>query len=388
MTHQLFRKITFIALSCYSALAAHGGHHHDHDHDHDHEHDHLIALTEDQIDGAKITTEKTRPGYLIQQVRAPAKVIVPPQSVVHLVPKVSGVVAKIYKQIGDSVKANETIALIESREMAEAKANYLASLRRYEIKKTMFSKEKQLQEKKLTTDFDLLEAEIAAEESKIDVELGLHRLLSFGLTQGAIDQLPQEKGEDLRYYELKAPMKGTIVNIEIAPGEFISSEKDVLTLADLNERWLEIDVPPSHQNAVKKGLPTSAKASHGDTCETKLLCYKPVVEENTRTLKAYALLDTANHPWTPGTYVTVVIDSETTRFPIVVPKTAIQKIDGHDVVFVANHEGFEIRPVHVGPQDNVRIAVIEGLRKGEEIAISNTFLLKAEHEKDEAEHEH
>lgn len=398
MMHHYFRALTLIALSCYTSLIAHGGgHHHDHhghhehhdhdDHDHDHD-DHFIALNDEQIQQAEITVDKVKSGHLIQQVRAPAKVIIPPQSVVHLVPKVAGTVSKIYKQIGDAVQHDETIALLESREMAEAKANYLASLRRLKLRQTLHEKEKALQARKLTTDFDLLEAESAAEDALINVELNLQKLLAYGLSQKSLDDLPQEKSENLRYYELKAPIGGTIVSIEMAPGQYVSSEKDILTLADLNERWLEIDIPPSHQSFVKKGLPTSAKASNGDICKTQLHCYKPLVEENTRTLKAYALLDSSKHPWTPGTYITVLIDSDMTRFPVVVPKTAIQKIDGHDVAFVSNHNGFEIRQVHVGPSDNERIAVIDGLRRGEEIAVSNTFLLKAEHEKDEAEHEH
>jgi cobalt-zinc-cadmium efflux system membrane fusion protein len=57
-------------------------------------------------------------------------------------------------------------------------------------------------------------------------------------------------------------------------------------------------------------------------------------------------------------------------------------------VFVTEGGGFRARPITVGRQDSANVEVLSGIEFGETIAISNTFTLKAELGKSEAEHEH
>jgi cobalt-zinc-cadmium efflux system membrane fusion protein len=56
-------------------------------------------------------------------------------------------------------------------------------------------------------------------------------------------------------------------------------------------------------------------------------------------------------------------------------------------VFVRTEKGFEARKIAVGRQDARLVEVTEGLTSGERIATTNTFVLKAELGKAEAEHE-
>ena len=51
-------------------------------------------------------------------------------------------------------------------------------------------------------------------------------------------------------------------------------------------------------------------------------------------------------------------------------------------------EGFEARQVKTGREDDDDIEIVSGLAPGETYAVANTFTLKAELEKGEAEHEH
>lgn len=379
--------LIILSVFCISPLFAHGGHHHSHE-DEDCCHDeHIIVLSDKQIHDSDITIAKTGSGDLIQYIHAPGKVALPSQAIVHVVPRVSGIVTQVFKKIGDNVQEGEVLALLESREIAESKAEYLAAKRRLELKLNLLQKEKSLHSQKLISDMDYWEREGAAEEAKISLELSRQKLQALGLSSEAIFALPAQNPEALRIYELRAPINGVIIDAEVASGEYITPENEVAVLADMKKRWLEIDVPPPHQHLIKNNLPAMAKASHGEACTTQLECYKPLLQESTRTLKAYAKLD-SKYSWPVGMYVTVLINGETLHFPLVIPKSAVQQMDGKTVVFVSHPEGFEIRSVVLGPSDEESIAVIEGLHKGEKIAVKNSFLLKAEHEKDEAEHEH
>jgi cobalt-zinc-cadmium efflux system membrane fusion protein len=63
-------------------------------------------------------------------------------------------------------------------------------------------------------------------------------------------------------------------------------------------------------------------------------------------------------------------------------------VEGKLAAFVRTDEGFERREVTVGRSDDQALEVTEGLSAGEEIAVANTFLLKAELGKAEADHDH
>lgn len=388
--------ISCILLATVGPLLAHGAHHDD-DHHEGHRHDddeesHLVALSEEQITTADITTAKARPGQIVRQVRAPGKVVIPPQQIVHVVPKVAGTVEAAYKQIGDTVEAGETVALIASREVAEFKASYCAAVKRAAVKDAVYARERELRDRQLTTDQEFWQAEVEAAEAAIDAALNRQKLLALGLASADIDSLSDGDAGDLRLYHLRAPAGGTVIAHNLAPGAYVDMQTDAYLLADFNRRWLEIDLPASYYNVVGKGCSVQATVHNGSHSHMHVRavvdCCKPVVEEKTRTLKLYATYEGVRAQWPPGTFVTAVIDATAVRRPLVIPKAAVQTVDDQSVVFVQHPSGFEIRPVTLGDSDDVRVAVTSGLSRGERYAVRNAFLLKAEHEKDEAAHEH
>ena len=76
------------------------------------------------------------------------------------------------------------------------------------------------------------------------------------------------------------------------------------------------------------------------------------------------------------------------RANVLVPRTALQTVEGKQVIFVRTAEGFEKREVVLGRIGVDTAEVIAGLAPGEKIAVSNTFVLKAELGKNDAEHAH
>ena len=113
----------------------------------------------------------------------------------------------------------------------------------------------------------------------------------------------------------------------------------------------------------------------------------PLLDKETRAARVVASVDNAARKWRPGLFVTAEIPTDEAPAAIVVAKTALQTIKGDTVVFVRTENGFEARKIGVGRQDARLVEVTEGLAAGERIATANTFVLKAELGKAEAEHE-
>jgi len=94
-----------------------------------------------------------------------------------------------------------------------------------------------------------------------------------------------------------------------------------------------------------------------------------------------------DHRWKPGTFVTAEIPLDGKTSSVIVPKNALQSIRGAPTLFVRDGQGFEARPVRTGLEDDDDVEILSGLSAGETIAVTNTFTLKAELEKAEAEQE-
>ena len=89
--------------------------------------------------------------------------------------------------------------------------------------------------------------------------------------------------------------------------------------------------------------------------------------------------------WRPGSVVTAGIVIKEEPVDVRVPRAALQTIGGESAVFVRTSDGFQKRAVKIGRSDEEAVEITSGLSAGEEIAVKNTFLLKAELGKGEAE---
>ena len=74
--------------------------------------------------------------------------------------------------------------------------------------------------------------------------------------------------------------------------------------------------------------------------------------------------------------------------PLAVKSESLQTLEERTVVFVRNEEGFEARPLELGRVDSEFSEVRAGVAAGESYATKNSFILKAELGKGDAEHGH
>ncbi len=82
--------------------------------------------------------------------------------------------------------------------------------------------------------------------------------------------------------------------------------------------------------------------------------------------------------WRAGSFVIADLPLEKDAVELLVPKAALQQIEGRPTVFVRNPEGFEARAVRIGRETEQAAEILGGLKPGEQIAVSNTFVLKSD----------
>ncbi|MGB4107820.1 MAG: efflux RND transporter periplasmic adaptor subunit [Alphaproteobacteria bacterium] len=341
----------------------------------------IVKLDDAQLSAAGIKIVEVGPGTLAREVNVPGKVVAAADRMAHIVPKVSGVVTEARKNLGDTVKKGEVLALIESREMAEAVADLLAAKRAEELAQTTYEREKSLWDKKITAEQDYLNAKNAHQEAGIRLDLAKQKLQALG-HEGDVTG-----NGNARFHQLKAPLDGRVIARELTLGEYVDTTHTAFTVADLSVVWVETAIAPGDLPFVKEGQMANVVGGSGKG-EGKLAFISPAIDPETRSAKAIIELDNKDGHWRPGDFANAAIATSAQEAKVLIPKEAIQSIEGQNVVFVKTAAGFEKRVVGLGREDSRHVEIVSGLAFGEPVAITGTFTLKAEFGKAEAEHAH
>ena len=90
-------------------------------------HKEIIQMSSDQMKNLGIKLNKAEAGQLDVKISTRGKVVLHPDKLAHILPKVSGLAKNAYANIGDNVQEGQVLAVLESREMADIKASYLAA---------------------------------------------------------------------------------------------------------------------------------------------------------------------------------------------------------------------------------------------------------------------
>ncbi|QNT71486.1 efflux RND transporter periplasmic adaptor subunit [Defluviicoccus vanus] len=337
-----------------------------------------VKLSPEQLREFGIGVGTAEPGALDVFIDLPAEIAFNGDRLAHVTPRVPGVVIKVDKSLGDPVRADERLALMQSRELAEAKADYLADRERLTLARAIFERESGLWRAKVTSEQEYLQAKQALAEAEIEKRSSEQKLHALGFDDAYIERLPRQPEAELTIVPLRAPFQGVVVERHATLGERIGEDTAAFVVADLSSVWLNISIYPKDLGRVTVGQKVSVALPDGSPAIGQIRFIAPNVGEETRTARALAVLDNTGGRLRPGSFVTarIAVDSQTAR--VRVPKTALQTHEGETVVFVAADEGFVPRPIKTGSSDGDFVEIVDGLQKGERYAQTGAFTLKAQ----------
>jgi cobalt-zinc-cadmium efflux system membrane fusion protein len=198
-----------------------------------------------------------------------------------------------------------------------------------------------------------------------------------------------ESNQSLTVYEMKAAISGTVIERQVALGEYASEQKAAFTIADLTSVWVDLAISRRDLSRIKIGDVILVDSGDGlAPVEAKLSYISPVSNADTQSVLARAVV--ANDPirLRPGLFVTARLVLQAKEVPLAVKLSALQTIDSRTVVFVRNGTKFEPRDVELGDRDTENVEVMFGLVEGDVYAAKNSFVIKAELAKGSATHEH
>jgi len=343
----------------------------------------VIAMDDERIKLAQIEQAKAGSGTIVKRLTVPGTVIPDADRVAHVSVKLSGTVAGLRKKIGDDVAKGEVLAVLESREVADAKSEYLAARLANELQQDLTTRDKSLWEGRAAIpEQQYIKSRNAAAQTEMRLSIARQKLLALGVEADEIAGLPQSPDALLRSQNVRAPISGRLVERKVELGTAVGRdnlETELFVIVDLSFVWVELSVSSSDLPLVREGQSVRVSTRGlSKTATANVVFVNPLLDKETRTARVVAALDNAGGHWRPGSFVTAEIVLDERQADVIVPASAVQTVDGEKAVFVRNKDGFEKRNVVPGEQDGRAVEIVSGVAAGETIAVSNTFSLKAE----------
>jgi len=377
-------KHTGVSYSARSPQANNTGEHHE---DQSHEHEGFVSLTDAQLKQFGIETKAAGAGKLRIEIILPGELVLNADRVAHVVPRVSGVVREVRKNLGDTVRENEVMAVVESRELADNIATLLAARERLNLAQSNFEREEKVWLRKISPEQDYIEAKNRLAEARIELHAAEHRLLALGFSDAFLSRLSAQSGKTPILYEITAPFDSTVIEKHISLGEVLSSEDAVFIVADLRSVWGNLDVQQKDLSLIRTGQKAMIEVPNSNIRgEGRIDFIEPLATSTNRTVHARVVLPNNNGTFRPGLFVNGRISVGDIEVPCLVPNESLVLMEGNMCVFVKEGEGYRLRPVDIGRSDEKYSEIVSGLSQGEEYVSKEPFILKMELGKPEAEH--
>ena len=344
------------------------------------EHDRkVVKLHKEDLEEFGIEIKEAGQGKLTVQLELPAELTPNADRLVNIVPRVPGVVGTVSKNLGDNVQAGETLAVLESRDLADTKAAYLAALKRVEIAETSLRREEALFKKKISPELDYLDAKKAFEEAQIELKSAEHKLHAIGFSDKYLAALPSQPGMTYTRYEMKAPFSGTVIEKNISLGSVLKDDAVAFVIADMSSVWVNISVYQKDMTSLRKGQAVIVSAGNNIPDANGTISYiSPVTGQESRTAIARVVLPNPKGLLRPGLFVIAKLAVDEVAVPVLIPKTALVSEGDRTEVFIQTEDGFKPQAVTLGRSSDTYVEVTSGLKQGQKYVGRGGFTIKAQ----------
>ncbi|HWP22893.1 MAG TPA: efflux RND transporter periplasmic adaptor subunit [Candidatus Binatia bacterium] len=337
-----------------------------------------VKLSPEALTNAGIETAPATRQAIADTITATATISHNQDRLFHVTPRITGRVVDVRASIGSSVKAGSVLAVMDSTELGQAKAEYSKAQTLVELAKANYEREKSLFDQKIAAKKDALAAEAEYRKAEAEVRSLYERLRLYGLSDQQIKNLDDTPSR----YLLASPGPGTVIERDISQGEVIEAGKKVFTISDLSTVWVLLNIYEKDLGKIQNGaaVKITTESYPDEVFNGKVAYVGDVLDPQTRTVPVRVVIKNPRSRLKPGMFATAeIITAVSSRQALTIPSAAIQKVEGKPAVFVQENDGsFAKREVELGQEFGGSVEVTSGLKEGESVVVAGGFTLKSE----------
>jgi multidrug efflux pump subunit AcrA (membrane-fusion protein) len=342
--------------------------------------------------------------------------------------RAAGTVWAVLVEFGQAVAPGDLLALVESPDVARAKADFLAARVQVDARQ---ARVKTLKASNTVSSQLVQDAETALREAELHLRTAETTLTNFRLpiTAESVAGVPdKELAGRMRYLGLEkiagqlakdgapgnllpvfAETPGVVLDITAVKGDAVAERTSILKLADVRRMALLLEVRQEATFRLRRGLPVEFLPDGSDEpVQGAIVGIGKALDDRTRTVTVRVEVDNPPLHDAPapspegridpprrllaGAYGSGTITLARKEKAVVVPTAAVQWEGCSHVVFVKHGEfgkpnpgdkmSFEVRRVRLGQRQGGLAEVLDGVKPGEEIVVIGSHALKTELFKD------
>jgi cobalt-zinc-cadmium efflux system membrane fusion protein len=334
----------------------------------------------------KIKLVKVGEAEIREVLRIPGSIQVDEQRIARIGAPVTGRVVDIDAVLGQSVKRGETLATLNSTELAQNQLVYIKALQQIDLHSKAVERARILLESDVISKAELQRRESELSGAQAELSAANDQLQVLGMSPQSIAKL--SKSSQMRSISsVTSRITGTVINRQVNLGQVVQPADELFVVADLSRVWAVAEVPEREIDLIEKGQEVDIEIPALDTkpIKGKLIYIGDVVNPQTRTVTVRSELNNAKAAIKPDMLVSMLVQSKPTS-KLSVPVQAIVREEDKDHVFVQIAPNkYRLREVTVGDDYHGMVAIVNGIEAGEVVVGEGAFHLNNERKRKELE---
>ena len=298
----------------------------------------------------------------IEMTRIPGEVTVSgtviSREIARVASKIQGNVVEIKVDAGDSVKKGDLLVRLDSKELAErraqAKAALVAAKADLNRAKGDFERYQSLYEKQSISKKQFDDITAAYDVAKATKERA----------EAALDETETQ----FSYTKITAPFDGIVGERAINVGDLVTPGRFLLSVYNPETAELQAPVPEQYATYLKEGSTVTVEIpSLGLKQKTKIREVVPQRDERSRTIQVKAILKDVPG-LAPGLFGKLTFSTKVSQV-ILIPRSAVTTVGQLETVRVWDNGRIWVRNVKIGRTIDDKVEVLSGLTHGEELVV-------------------
>jgi RND family efflux transporter MFP subunit len=311
----------------------------------------------DEIKPVSVKLAAVQKGSISRRVTLAAKIV--PATEVTIIPKVGGRVAAVSVDLGDQVKAGQSLIQLDytdySIQVQKMEANLELAMAGHKSATLNLERSKQLAEAKVIAQSELDSALTTIEKAEAEVKQAAAALAD------ARNQVANTN--------IYAPIDGLVASRSVDPGEMVNTGGTVMTMVDISSVYAECSVPESEIGRLSPGqkIKVRVAAASAEPFEGTLTNLAPAADSQSKTFSIRVRLENSGQKLKPGMFAEVELATEEHQQTLLIPKEAIVEKAGQKLVYLAKEGKAVETSVNIGITEGETAEVLDGLQEGDQV---------------------
>lgn len=292
---------------------------------------------------------------------------------------VTGRVVEVRQQLGNTVKAGDILAVLNSAELGQAQLAYLKARSQAALEQRNVERAKLLLSADVIGTAELQRRENASEMAQAEHRAAADQLKVLGMSEAGLKRIAQTGNID-SLKPVAATTAGVVVERNVTQGQVVTPSDPMFTVADLSHLWVVAEIPEQQAAGAQIGQDVAIEipALGGEQVAGKLVYISDTVNPQTRTVLVRTAVENKQRRLKPAMLATMLIATEPVP-RLAIPAPAVVRENNQDYVFIQIKPGqFRLTEVRLAAEVNGLRPVISGVKLGDPVVIDGAFHLNNE----------